>query len=66
MTNREDGQQDDTQDANDDRALMWFEFIEVIVRIAIAKFIQGQLKKTDLDIRYIGNVKCNGLTCVCM
>ena len=45
VTNREDGQQDDTQDANDDRALMRFEFIEVIVRIAIAKFIQ--LKKTD-------------------
>ena len=45
VTNREDEQEDDTQDANDDRALMRFEFIEVIVRIAIAKFIQ--LKKTD-------------------
>ena len=45
VTNREDDQEENTADANDDRALMRFEFLEVIMRIAIAKFIDT--KKTD-------------------
>ena len=45
VTNREDDQEDNTADANDDRALMRFEFLEIIIRIAIAKFIDT--KKTD-------------------
>ena len=45
VTNREDDQEDGTADANDDRALMRFEFLEAIMRIAVAKFIET--KKTD-------------------
>ena len=45
--NREDDQEEGTADANDDRALMRFEFLEIIVRIAAAKYIDTR-KSQDL------------------
>ena len=38
IVNREDDQEESTADANDDRALMRFEFLEIILRIAAAKY----------------------------
>ena len=48
VTNREDDQEEDTADANDDRALMRFEFLEILVRIAAAKYIDTK-RMTNLS-----------------
>jgi hypothetical protein len=47
VVNREDDQEEGTADANDDRALMRFEFLEIILRIAAAKYIDTR-KSQDL------------------
>lgn len=41
-TNFEDDKRDETAEVNDDLALMRFEFLEIFVRIAVAKYGKGQ------------------------
>jgi hypothetical protein len=71
-TNREDDDQDDaTADVNDDSSLMRFEFIEIFIRIAIAKYIEsGQINDVPTAVRKLmaehfapnkGEGSCNAL-----
>ena len=70
-TNREDDQDDATADANDDSSLMRFEFIEIFIRIAIAKYIEsGEMQDVVVAVRKLmaehfapnkGEGSCNAL-----
>ena len=70
-TNREDDQDDQTADVNDDSSLMRFEFLEIFVRIAIAKYIEsGQSNDAVTSVRKLmaehfapnkGEGSCNAL-----
>ena len=51
-TNREDDQDDATAEANDDSSLMRFEFIEIFIRISIAKYIEsGEMTDVIVAVR---------------